>query len=77
MKTMKTLFINIIIAVSIITAITQSAEFVNATMDNTDTITCQHGDGTTMGGTFHFAGNCQGANQRSDRIVTASWRGST
>ncbi len=60
MKTMKISFINIVIAVSIITVITQSAEFANATMDNTDIITCQHGDGTTMGGTFHFAGNCQG-----------------
>ncbi len=38
--------------------------FVNvfATSSNSDVITCQSHQGTTMGGIFHMAGNCQGEN---------------
>ena len=33
-----------------------------ASNENTDTIKCQSEEGTTMGGVFHFAGNCNGEN---------------
>ncbi|MBA3749469.1 MAG: hypothetical protein H0X03_00955 [Nitrosopumilus sp.] len=56
------IFITAIIIVTSVTTTSLLMSSTYATLQNTDTITCQSQQGTTMGGNFHFGGNCQGEN---------------